>query len=241
MIMKEERFNKLFNVFILAGMTVCVILSTLMKMQDEGARTLLLVVSAFGALMGVASTVLSANGSIWNFLFGLLDVAIYSYILYDSHMPSQFLLHVLYFIPMEFVGFFQWRKRGAGKESKVKPRRMDSKKRLLFALLFVAVFAASATVSWFSLSHGGTEFTLGKVSMDALATTANIVALVMMAFAYMEQWYLWTVVNITSIVLWTVTLLTSPEAGYAIIPVVKYSFYLINGLNGIRVWRKLSA
>ncbi|MCQ2166462.1 MAG: nicotinamide riboside transporter PnuC [Bacteroidales bacterium] len=239
--MKEERFNKLFNIFILAGMTVCVILSTAIKMQDEGARTILLVISAFGALMGVASTVLAANGSIWNFLFGLLDVCIYSYILYDSHMPSQFLLHVLYFIPMEFVGFYQWRRRGAGAESKVKPRMMDSKRYLLFSLLFVAVFAASAGISWLSLSHGGTEFTVGKVAMDALATTANIVALVMMAFAYMEQWYLWTVVNIASIILWTVTLLTSPEAGYAIIPVVKYSFYLINGLNGIRVWRKLSA
>lgn len=239
--MKEEIFNRLFNIFILVGMTVCVILSTAIKMQDEGARTVLLAVSAFGALMGVASTVLAANGSIWNFLFGLLDVCIYSYILYDSHMPSQFLLHVLYFVPMEFVGFFQWRGRGAGKEDKVKPRRMDSKKRMLFALLFVAVFVASAAISWFSLSHSGTDFTMGKVSMDALATTANIVALVMMAFAYMEQWYLWTVVNIASIILWTVTLFTSPEAGYAIIPVVKYSFYLINGLNGIRVWRKLSA
>lgn len=92
--MKEQTFNKWFNIFILAGMTVCVILSTIFKMQEPGARQTLLVISAFGALMGVVSTVLSANGSLWNFLFGLIDVSIYSYILFDSQMPSQFLLHV---------------------------------------------------------------------------------------------------------------------------------------------------
>ena len=62
----------------------------------------------------------------------------------------------------------------------------------------------------------------------------------MMAFAYMEQWYLWTLVNLSSVVLWTITLLTEPQVGYAVIPIVKYSFYFINGINGIRIWRKLS-
>ena len=71
-------------------------------MQEPGARTALLLISAFGALMGVVSVVLSANGSIWTFVFGLVDVLIYSYILYDSKLPSQLLLYVGYFIPMEF-------------------------------------------------------------------------------------------------------------------------------------------
>ena len=90
-----------------------------------------------------------------------------------------------------------------------------------------------------SFKAGG-EVNLQKSILDALVTTANIVALVMMAFAYMEQWYLWTLVNLSSVVLWTITLLTEPQVGYAVIPIVKYSFYFINGINGIRIWRKLS-
>lgn len=238
--MKEQTFNKWFNIFILAGMTVCVILSTVFKMQEPDARQMLLVISAFGALMGVVSTVLSANGSLWNFLFGLIDVSIYSYILFDSQMPSQFLLHVLYIIPMEFVGIFQWRKRGADGKKAVKARRLNGKSSLLYCLLFLAVLAATSAVSYFAILKAGGEANLQKSVLDALVTTANIVALVMMAFAYMEQWYLWTLVNLSSVVLWTITLVTEPEVGYAVIPIVKYSFYFINGINGIRIWRKLS-
>lgn len=237
--MTEKTFNKLFSVFIMAGMALCVILSCIGKMQQDGARTALLIVSAFGALMGVASTVLSANGSIWTFVFGLIDVAIYSYILYDSKMPSQFLLHVGYFIPMEFIGFFQWRKKGADSKTKVKAQHLKGKKWLTYGMLFAAVFAVSFAISWFALQKTGDPANYGKMALDALVTTANIVALVMMAFAYMEQWYLWTLVNLASVVLWTITLINQPGADYAVIPLVKYIFYFINGLNGIRIWMKL--
>jgi len=248
--MVEAKFNKYFNVFITAGMAVCVVLSCLGKMQSPDARKVLLIVSAIGALMGVVSTVLSANGSIWTFVFGLIDVSIYSYILFDSHMPSQFLLHVLYFIPMEFVGFYQWKKRGADGKKKVKARRLDAKGWLKYSGLFVAVLAVSFGVSYLITAKASGGFGADalmadaldypKMLLDATITTANIVALVLMALAYMEQWYLWTLVNISSIIIWTLTLVHDPGADYAIIPLVKYSFYLINGINGIRIWYNLS-
>lgn len=239
LIRNEEKFNKAFNAFIMIGMAVCVVLSCVMKCAEPDARKALLIFSAFGALMGVVSTVLSANGNIWTFVFGLIDVSIYSYILYDSKMPSQLLLHVFYFIPMEFVGFFQWRKRGANGKKAVKAQKLNGRKWLAYSLLFVGVFAVSQTVGYLILSKAGEPISASKILLDAAATTANIVALVMMAFAYMEQWYLWTLVNVSSVILWTVTLIKEPGAGYAIIPLIKYSFYFINGLNGIRIWRNL--
>jgi len=238
--MREEKFNKIFSILILAGMAICVILSTIGKMQDDNARQVILILSAFGALMGVASTVLAANGSIWNFLFGLMDVGIYSYMLFDSRMPAQFLLHVLYILPMEFIGFYQWRKRGASGKKKVRTRTIKGKLWIRYILLFAGVFAATFTLSFFSLGQVGEQSNIFKVILDALVTTANIVALVMMAFAYVEQWYLWIMVNISSIILWSITLVSDPGAGYAVIGIVKYSFYLINALNGIRIWYKLS-
>lgn len=241
LIKNEERFNKIFNAFILLGMAVCVVISCVMKCAEPGARTALLIISAFGALMGVISTVLSANGSIWTFLFGLIDVTIYSYMLFDSKMPSQFILHVGYFIPMEFIGFFQWRKRGADGKKQVRAQRLNGRKWVQYALLFAGVFAVSLAFGYFALTKAGEPVVASKILLDSAATTANIVALVMMAFAYMEQWYLWTLVNISSVVLWTITMIKEPGAGYAIIPLVKYSFYLINGINGIRIWRNLSA
>jgi len=238
--MNEKKFNKLFSYFILGGMAVCVILATVSKISQPDARVAMLVLTSFGALMGVASTVLAANGNILTFVFGLIDVCIYSFALYDSKMPAQFLLHVLYFIPMEFVGIIQWRRRGAVGDKKVKAQRLKGIKWLWYSLLFIVVYAASFALSWFLLKETGETTVLSKTALDALVTTANIVALVMMAFAYMEQWYIWTIVNIASISIWAYTLISAPDAGYAVIPLVKYCFYLLNGLNGIRIWWGLS-
>ncbi len=238
--MDEKKFNKWFNLFIVVGMALCVIASCVLKLPGE-PRKWLLILSTFGALMGVASVVLSANGSIWTFVFGLVDVLIYSYILYDSKLPSQLALYVCYFIPMEFIGFYKWRKRGADGKNQVKAQRLKGNKWVKYLLLYVVVYAVALAVSYFVLHRGGEPFNWPKSVLDAAITTANIVALVMMAGAYMEQWYLWTLVNLTAIVQWAITLSTAPEAGYAIIPLIKYSFYLINGLNAIRIWRGLSA
>ena len=73
--MDEKKFNKIFSAFILIGMAVCVIVSCIFKMQEPGARTALLVISTFGALMGVVSVVLKFSGlnlrlETWNAGYG---------------------------------------------------------------------------------------------------------------------------------------------------------------------------
>lgn len=229
-----------FSIFVLAGMSISVIIATVFRLNTEPSGHALLLFSAFGALMGVVSTVLAANGSIWNFLFGLIDVAIYSYVLFDNKLPSQFLLHVLYFLPMEFVGFFQWKKRGADGKKAVKARRLKGVQWLYTVLMFVVVLAASIAVSYFFSSKGSREIIFWKVFIDGVIATANIVAIVLMALAFMEQWYLWTLVNISSIVLWSITLAKDPSSAYSTVLMIKYAFYFINGLNGIRNWLKLS-
>ena len=75
--MTEKQFNKGFNTFILVGMVVVTVVVTAVKFRDaEGGRALLLL-SAFGSMMGVLSTVFSANARILTFLFGFIDVSIY--------------------------------------------------------------------------------------------------------------------------------------------------------------------
>lgn len=240
--MNDAKFNKWFNVFILLGMSICVILSCIFECSKPDARVALLVVSSVGALMGVASTILSANGNILTFLFGFIDVVIFSFILWESKNPSQFLLHVLYFAPMQVIGFLTWKKKGADVKTAVKAQRIGKASEWLkFISIFIGVFAAAFLVSYFVLQKSGASFTISKVVLDALVTTANIVAFSMGAFAYMEQWYLWMIVNLSSVVLWSMQLIQNPADGYAIIPLVKYSFYLINGINGTRIWWKLSA
>ena len=238
--MNDSKFNKWFNAFLLVGMIACVTVACIMNLNKPDARVALTILSSVGALMGVISVVLSANGHILTFVFGLVDVLIYSYTLLDQNVPMTLGLHVLYFLPMEFIGFFGWRKRGATAKKAVQARRLTPKGWLNVVALFVMVYAAVLAVAWLIARYQG-NVVWAKMAFDSAVTTANIVALVLMAKAYMDQWYLWTMVNITSIILWIIVLSSGEGSEYTVVQLIKYSFYLLNGLNAIRIWLKLSA
>ena len=129
---KSEQFNKAFNAFILIGMTVSMIFITALKLQSAQTDKAMLLVAAFGSLCGVLSTVCSANAKILTFLFGFFDVAIYGVMCFLGGKYGNAALHMLYFLPMQFVGFFQWRKAGAagGGKSSLKARRLSSRQRI---------------------------------------------------------------------------------------------------------------
>ncbi|MBO4231095.1 MAG: hypothetical protein J5886_05405, partial [Bacteroidales bacterium] len=60
----EKRFNLAFNIFLVIGMIVAVTITTVFKLQQPGVKTFMLLLAAFGSVMGVINTVLSANGHI---------------------------------------------------------------------------------------------------------------------------------------------------------------------------------
>ena len=84
------------------------------------------------------------------------------------------------------------------------------------------------------------EIDKAKILLDATVVVLNILGQVLMSFAYADQWYLWNLVNIFSIMLWTNRLLSDQASSYTIVMVIKYSFYLLNSINGLRIWLKLS-
>ena len=244
--MDNKVFNKYFSAFILIGMTAITIIATVLKFggAEPQARTLLLV-SAFGALMGVAATVASASGKIITFLFGLLDVAIYGVICLinwknGSSGLGNAVLHFLYFVPMQFVGFFQWKHRGSNTEGSVKARRLTPKQRWLACIAFLA----GSVVAYFIIAQfdksAATTFIKTAVVLDVLPLVCNIIGQLLMSTAYMEQWIFWIGVNVFSITMWSVTLANDPGSSYAVIYIIKYSFYLLNSLNGLRNWLILS-
>lgn len=242
---KEEKFNKWFSAFILLGMTAALLITTSIKFASADDGRWLLVLAAFGSLMGILATVASASGKIITFLFGLLDVSIYGAMcLMNWHDGGSGLgnaiLHFVYFVPMQFVGFHEWRKRSSSETSAVQARRLSWSSRgwLLLGLLAVAV-VLYFIIARFDKSAADTMIKVAVV-LDVLPLVCNLFGQMLMSMAYMEQWILWMGVNVFSILMWSRTL--SMDGGtYAAIYVIKYSFYLINSINGLRIWLKLSS
>lgn len=249
--MKNKGFNFWFNLFILIGMAAAVLFVDILEIQDGDVQIVKQIVISLGAIMGVVNTVLSANGNIWTFFFGVLDVLICSYANLDSGNMGQFLQHVLYFLPMQFVGFWQWKKRGAsfsaegGEVRKVRARRLDRKQwGYVGAALFVGTLVAYGILFWIDKAQMAAGKIAGidnaKLILDAAVVVLNIIGQILMSLAFADQWYIWNLVNVFSILLWTNRLLSAEASSYTVVMVIKYVFYLLNSINGLRIWLHLS-
>ena len=227
----KNKVLSLFDWFLIVGVIASNIVYTVLSGNLD-------LVGSIAGIAGVLCVVLVAKGSIWNYLFGIVNVSMYAYISYKAALYGDAALNALYYVPMQFIGFWQWRKRGAvmneaeagGKAVQVKARRFDWKQRaLLFSGCAVAVIAVG-----FLLRYFGDP----QPFKDSTTTVLSIVAQALMALAFMEQWVLWIITNVVSVVMWAVCV--ARGEAHAAVMMIMWSFYLLNSLNGLRVWLKLS-
>lgn len=183
-------------------------------------------------LMGVTGTVLSAKRSIWNFLFGAVNVSLYAIIAYKTSNYGQACLNALYYLPMQFIGWWAWSHRKAdGEKSKVKSRSMTTS-QMIWAIVGTAL---GTLVLWYVLGH---YTDASQPLKDGFVTTVFIVGQILMTLAFWQQWYFWLAGNILNVVLWAVVMAQGEMLGGLML--IKYSMYTINSINGILIWRKSS-
>jgi nicotinamide mononucleotide transporter len=227
----NNKVLSLYDWFLIAGVIVSnVIYSVLTGTMD--------VLGSMAAITGVLCVVLVAKGSIWNYLFGLVNVSLYAYISYKASLYGDAALNALYYLPMQFIGWWQWRRRGAAMSAaeagdsgvQVKARRFTWKQR---SILFLGCAVAVVAVG-FLLKHVGDP----QPFKDSTTTVLSIVAQALMALAFMEQWILWIITNIVSVIMWCVCV--SRGEAHAGVMVIMWAFYLMNSINGLRVWMRLS-
>ena len=196
------------------------------------------VLGSLAGITGVLCVVLVAKGSIWNYLFGLVNVSLYAYISYKASLYGDAVLNALYYVPMQFIGWWQWRKRGAavsdseagGGGVQVKARRFSWGQRAVLAAGCIAAVVAGG----FILRYFGDP----QPFKDSTTTVLSIIAQALMALAFMEQWALWIITNIVSVAMWCVCV--ARGEAHAGVMVIMWVFYLMNSINGLRVWLKLS-
>lgn len=196
------------------------------------------IVGSVAGIAGVLCVVLVAKGNIWNYLFGIINVSMYAYISYKASLYGDAALNALYYVPMQFIGWWQWRKRGAavseaeagGAGVQVKARRFTWHQRAILAL----GCAAGVIAVGYVLKHFGDP----QPFKDSATTVLSIVAQALMALAFMEQWALWIITNVISVAMWSICV--ARGEAHAAVMVIMWVFYLLNSLNGFRVWLKLS-
>ena len=227
----KERILSPYDWFLIIGVIASNLIYSLLSGNVD-------IIGSLAGIAGVLCVVLVAKGSIWNYLFGIVNVSLYAYISYKAALYGDAALNALYYVPMQFIGWWQWRKRGAALSSdeasdegvQVKARRFTWRQRVILTL----GCAAAVVAGGFILRHFGDP----QPFKDSTTTVLSIVAQALMALAFMEQWALWIITNVVSVVMWCICV--SRGEAHAAVMVIMWVFYLLNSINGLRVWLRLS-
>ena len=217
----KNRVLNAFDWFLIAGIIATSVVYSILSKEID-------VIGTVTAVTGVLCVVLVAKGSIWNYLFGLVNVSLYAYVSFKASAYGDAALNALYYLPMQLIGYFAWKSRVSGEL--VKARRLDSRQRIWVASACIAMTVALG----FILKACGD----GQPFKDSATTVFSIVAQAMMAMAFMEQWVLWILTNVISVVMWCAFAVQGVP--HAAVMVIMWTFYLLNSVNGLRVWMKLS-
>ncbi|MCR5709648.1 MAG: nicotinamide riboside transporter PnuC [Bacteroidales bacterium] len=214
-----------FDWFLILGTTAVSIASSLL---GEGWDTLGFIV----AVTGIINLVLCAKGNIWNYIFGIVYNAIYVYISWKSRLFADSAIYLLYYLPMQFVGWVQWSRNRNQDSGAVNASHLTRRQ----ALALLAIAAVLIPVFAWILSRP--VIADSQPWLDSVTTVVSILAMYMMVKAIAEQWYIWIVLDAVQVAKWLVATVRGEE--HAALMLVMFAFFLANAVYGLIQWNGLA-
>ena len=87
------------------------------------------------ALTGVICVILTGKGKMSCYLFGLVNTVLYAWIAFGARYYGEVMLNACYYVPMQFVGWFMWKKHMDGKTKEVEKTRLTVSRQILLLVL----------------------------------------------------------------------------------------------------------
>ena len=205
-------------------------------------------VSAFvtvGTVLGMFNVILVAKCEVWVNITTAVLVEIAMGICYlHWNMLGNAILNLFIFLPSN-IAFIYWVKKQ--KDNTVPVFKLNMKwKIILIAIMFTLTFCGGY---WLSTVNSETpivgEFMNAQFYggnnpapyLDAFSFIANITALILMYCLFIEQWYLWVIVDAITLTMWIITASNDPSS-VAYSYVAMYVLWLLNAVFGVWCWRK---
>ncbi len=188
------------------------------------------IISLISGITGIISVVLCAKGKIENYFFGLIAAITYGYICYTFQIYGEVMYNIA-MVPMIIIGFISWKKNMTNDNKEVKARNLTTNGWII--LITVTIF--SIIIYNLILKYLGGSFTI----IDASSTVLSTIATVLMLARYSEQWLMWILVNIVSVILWILSAMKGGDGSITLL--IMWSAYLLNSIYGYINWRKMAA
>lgn len=185
------------------------------------------IIGIIAALTGIWCVILTGKGKRSSFLFGIVNVVFYALIAMKAKYYGEVMLNLVYYFPMNFVGWFSWKKHMDGERGEVIKRSLPLKKSLvLYGLTAAAIFLYGLVLK---VINGNLPF------IDSMSTIVSVVAQILSVKRLTEQWILWIIVDVVTVIMWVVHMV---NGGESIAMLLMWSIYLLNAIFMYIRWKR---
>ena len=181
-----------------------------------------------GTAVGIIYLWLEYRASIYLWIAGIIMPAIYIFIYYEAGLYADFGINI-YYLLIALYGWIAW-KTGftlTNKKKKSGELPISHTPQYMWPRIVASYIAAQLFITWILM-----EYTDSTVPIaDSFTTALSIVGMWMLARKYVEQWWVWCIVDVASTALYIYKELYFTAALYAV--------YAIIAIFGYRKWKKM--
>lgn len=184
-------------------------------------------IGIISATTGVACVVCTGKGKLSAYVFGLVNCALYAIISYKASLYGETMLNAIYYVPMQFYGFYIWNKNMNMSTYEVKKKHMKNSQRFI-VLLGVIIF---------TILYGMILSKMGDAMpyIDSFTTISSIFAMIISVRMFSEQWWLWIFVDVFTVIMWGKAFIGGNES---IATLLMWIVYLGNAIIMCYKWEK---
>lgn len=202
----------------------------------ENNEWIIVFVATIATFFGIAGDIFVSKRSIHNYIIGGIHVALYGLLAFYVGYYSSFALNIIFFLPMQFVGFYFWR-RNIGNDKKYQNVKTFKKENLYIFLIFTIIFYIIFSLIFYYKTDDPAPF------VDSAITWLSILAMFLMVYGLWEQWIIWLITNVLTIIMWAFafadSISTQDTSFYFSFELIyMWIVYLAISIIGLKNWRK---
>lgn len=186
-------------------------------------------IGIISAVTGVVCVILTGKGKLGCFVFGLVNCITYAYMAYQAKFYGDVIENMFYYIPMQFVGFALWKKNINTETAEVIARRLNLKQVFIYIIGIIVGTCLYAEI--LKLLGGNLPY------LDSVTNIMSIAAMFLSVKRYAEQWILWIIIDVITVVMWAIAFIQHQES---LATLLMWIVYLVNAIIMFIHWYKSS-
>ena len=207
---------EIFGLFIVA----CLIVYNILFLNDS-------VVAVLSSICGILYTILAGKGKVYCYFFGLSGSGFYVLLALSSALWGNAFLYLLYYIPMQIIGIFKWKKNLKTNSLEIHKTELPFIKRVCF--FAIGVIGSALTIFILNCLDDKSPV------IDGITTFLSVLGMYFTIKRLIEQWIIWIIVNGLSFIMWLILVLNGTRAYSAL---VMWGVYFILAIYFYLIWEK---